>query len=1062
MKAAIAILIAGLVIAILLLWHGYNKGSNSSSALTPDSAVPSESGTTVASTPAANTDLAENDRSQELAPIPLAGVLVDEENGFWLTNKNCQVMPRGVQMFGGIELHLDGLLQLHGNGAERRGLKYRSKVVLPLAEHNLANRPFASLHLLGGSRFEATPDAMVAEIVWRYADGKVRRTPLLCQNHIRDWTRVPYEEPAHLPYAFAKVVWRAEDLSQAGQWVRLYRLSLANPEPAKKIRQLELTGVNGDGSLMIAAATLDPLPLGARPDDSPDLEPTDPVPPRYVEVRVQTPEAQPLPSAKLRVQVRERGSRQPSIRGLKTDAGGVGRVPYPPKDLDRLEVSASHEDYSSRKIVWDLTSGDTIPASYLLKLGASVQIGGVVVNESDLPVAGAKMAFHRFWRGGEDMQQKGEEADFPSRSVVTDLQGSWQLKGLPPELLDHIGFDVSHPDYMGTNITVGATAAIDQQLRAGTHKIILHAGLAVRGLVRDEGHRPIAGATVWAGRRNYRERQETMTDADGRFGFRNVTPGRVLFSVAASGHQPQTRDFDVQADMPEIIFQLVPGKVLRALVQNESGEPLPGTRVVLEGNGDIGRTYEFTTTTGSDGRFQWDGAPDEPLQFYFYKEGYEQLRNKRLDPETENVVTLRKQRQIQGIVLDAESGNPVTKFRVSAGRSMGALQFYANSHERKDYVNAQGQFTLSLSEHEQNAIRLEAEDYAEQTQNIPESENSTVAMEFRLKPSPALRGTVVLANGTPVPGAQVALIKEGPGSSGVSLYRGRLQKTGGEGKMAITDGAGQFTISSPPEGAMIVAVAEPGFGSATVEQVRANAVVVLQPFGRVEGVLKIAGAPASGYLLRFSPSLRGLPTDYDSFNTTTDEQGGFTFEQLPPGEGQIYRLVKAGANSTAYSHGTTARIEPGQTTYVTLGDSGAVIKGRVRWESQPNPVEELILYGSISSRMPSPPQFNTPAESRAFFSSSEWTSRITAQKRFSFPVNPDGSFTVDSVPPGSYTLSISATKSASQPGLSAPMMVGPRMFPIEVPDAANSQSVIDVGEILITPPDTPVSPKQGR
>jgi hypothetical protein len=126
-------------------------------------------------------------------------------------------------------------------------------------------REWAALHLLGGTRHGAEPDLLVAEVIWHYSDGSAQRTPLHYLNHIRDWTRSPYEEPQHLPYAFSKAVWRGADPTQPGRWLRLYRVTLANPEPSKSIRQVELAGGSGYITFFVVVATLDSLAPGQRP-----------------------------------------------------------------------------------------------------------------------------------------------------------------------------------------------------------------------------------------------------------------------------------------------------------------------------------------------------------------------------------------------------------------------------------------------------------------------------------------------------------------------------------------------------------------------------------------------------------------------------------------------------------------------------------------------------------------------------------------------------------------------------------------------------------------------------
>ena len=103
--------------------------------------------------------------------------------------------------------------------------------------------------------------------------------------------------------------------------------------------------------------------------------------------------------------------------------------------------------------------------------------------------------------------------------------------------------------------------------------------------------------------------------------------------------------------------------------------------------------------------------------------------------------------------------------------------------------------------------------------------------------------------------------------------------------------------------------------------------------------------------------------------------------------------------------------------------------------------------------MPDRPSFNSPAEAQAFFSSAEWKARMKEQKSFGVAVNADGSFVVDSVPPGTYSLNLTASRPGSQPWESKP--VASRAMTLTVPDNANPQSPIEMGEISLPPVRTP-------
>jgi len=832
-------------------------------------------------------------------------------------------------------------------------------------------------------------------------------------------------------------------------------VTLGNPEPAKPVRQIELARGRGSASLLVIAATLDPLGPGMRPDDSPDLEPTDAIPPQHLDVLVQSSEGQLLPRAKVVGQWHSRAERsQPASSQGVTDAAGMAWVAFPPSNISKLEVTASHDDFASRKIVWDLVAGDLIPSSYTMKLVAGVNIGGLIVDESDSPIPDVKLSFHRFWTGNDEINRKGEQSEFSSRTTATDSRGAWQMKNLPADMLANISFSVQHPDYLVTNLIVAGSGDLEKQLRAGTHKIVLHKGLDVRGLVTDENGSPIAEATVWTGRQFFSDRRQTSSDNSGRFEFQGIAEGDVVFSAMAKGRTPASKTFKVQPGMPDILLKVGVGSVIRGVVRTQAGEPISEVRVALENHGMNEPGYEFSTTTDANGRFLWDGAPNEEMSFYFGKSGYAQRRNVRLKLNEENVVTVRNPREVQGQVVDADSGEPVAKFRAAVGRSFNLDQFSADYPGTKEFADANGRFTLSLEEEEQNALRVGADDYADQIQSLPKEQEGVIKMEFRLKPSAALHGTVVGRDGSPLPGVQVALTKEGFGSgSSVQWRKGRFETYANGAPMVITDASGKFAIGSPPEtGGNVLALGETGFASASVEQIRASGILVLQPFGQVEGVLKSGGQPASGSELLFSLQTIGVMTDFDNFKVETDDQGKFKFEKLPGGEGQIVRLIKTSPNSWAHSHATSVTVEPGQTVFVTLGDSGAQIKGHVRLETPPAEGEPLTITGMLNTSMGKPPVFNSPAEAQAFYQTPEWRALMKQQKYFALVVNPDGSFLIDSVPAGSYTLRLNASPPGSGPFGRPGGPMATRTTELTVPDNPDPLVPIEMGEIILSAP----------
>ncbi|NOS72614.1 MAG: carboxypeptidase regulatory-like domain-containing protein [Verrucomicrobia bacterium] len=1073
-KRLLTIVLVGTAVISMIVWFGLHQRNRSAVQIAEQTeAAPTQAVSETAPAPEAVSNALESiptltGELPPVIPISLAPFFAEPENGVW-SSKPWSYFSIGTQTYCGVEFNIQGVIQLGSPGSVQSKRLYRGNVTVSLAVTNFTDNGMVitelgtnigCIHLLGATRYsgEATPGMKIAEVVWHYANSDVRRTPVEYAVHTRDWKRVRFEQPGRVSAPGAKVVWRADERAGDDRNMRLYRFALANPAPGHAVKQLEFRSAMANAALFFTALTLDPLKLGQRPDDSPDLEETDPPPARTLEILVQDSTGRMIPGARVRsmYELKQDGKTSRVNKSLVTDANGVCVFKFADADMEKLELSAWQEESetSGRKMVWETRAGDIIPVSYTFKLGNGITIGGLVVDESDIPIAEAKLNFYRFWTGSDEMNKRGDHPDFSNRNATTDAQGRWQMKGLPPEMLDRIGFEVKHPDFTGTSMNVGGSATDEAKFRNGTHKIVLKRGLIVRGKVTDEFNSPIKDAQVWAGDRNTRERQDKRTDTNGEFRFTNIKEGDVRFSVMAKGRTPEVKTATVKPDMPEIIFKLIPGKLIRALVQNVAGEPLPGTRVSLESpTGGVAESYEFNTTTDTEGRFEWDGAPDEPVQFYFYKEGYEQKRGQRLKQNEDNIVTLRKGRNVQGWVVDSDTQKPITKFRVGVGRNheAGTSRFYADYPGMKDYSDANGAFTVALNEEQNNAIKAEADDYAEKVEQLPAAENGVVQIVLKLKPSSALRGVLVNPQGAPVPGATVALTEGDSIGSSFQLRNGRLSSYDRSSKLVTTDASGNFTLPSPPEtGGDVVASSESGFARASVAQVRGSGQLVLQGFGRIEGTIKIGGQPVAGQEFGFSMQNIGISPDWQSYKTSSDEQGRFSFDKVPAGESSVIRLIKNSDTSWTHSHKTPVVVEAGKTAQVSFGDDGAVIKGQVLFETPLPEGEKMNFSGSLNTKMPDPPRnFSSPQEAQAFYNSPEWKALTKQAKHFAVSISPDGTLVMDSIPPGEYTLRVMANKPGTQLWDRKTAATG--TMTVTIPENANPFSPINIGEIILKP-----------
>jgi hypothetical protein len=245
-------------------------------------------------------------------------------------------------------------------------------------------------------------------------------------------------------------------------------------------------------------------------------------------------------------------------------------------------------------------------------------------------------------------------------------------------------------------------------------------------------------------------------------------------------------------------------------------------------------------------------------------------------------------------------------------------------------------------------------------------------------------GAVIAPDGRPVSGADVMLATS---RHPVNVHN----PVSFGGLRVVTDSDGRFAFPPSAERHPVVAIHEQGFRVIGGDELhRANGVVLLQPWGRIDGVAKVGTASAAGAMIHYSrPSDASDPghgvVAYNSA-VLADAGGRFTLPRVAPGGAHLVRFV--GHPDSVPSHATPVRVEPGQAVRVQLGGSGRAVVGRL--ELPPGPA------------------------TRDAEATSERATRIVALRplrddgpkgqliQYCGTADPDGTFRVDDVPGGRY------------------------------------------------------------
>jgi protocatechuate 3,4-dioxygenase beta subunit len=661
-----------------------------------------------------------------------------------------------------------------------------------------------------------------------------------------------------------------------------------------------------------------------------------------------------------------------------------------------LMVGVVADGYAERSFLGGLQ--DPLPDGYVLKMPRGSRIGGVVQDPSGQPIAGANILI---WFHSSRNPQR-ETPGFPGEVTfaTTDRAGHWTFGSAPTN--GDFGIAIDHPDFPKASfrndgdahiLPDAATLKLDD-LHNGKAVLVLKTGLTLRGVVSDQDGYNVAGAKVRS-----QEGREVLTAADGSFALPALTPGEIFVTIAADGLAPQRMAVQMASDTAPLAVQLKPGAILRVRIFDETGSPMPKATVDLD-KWQGPNTLAWGGLTDADGRVVWNSAPPEPMTFSVMKDGYLTLRHIPLPADgKEHTLSMNPQPTVAGRVTDAETKQPIASFRAIPGKEPLAAVLGTN-----------GQFKLAFSENRVDfTVRIEADGYEPATWDPTEENTNHVTHDFELRKTPpaeAIQGVVLLPDGSPLAGAQVALAtKSGVielGRAGfIDMDDSALTRTGADGRFSFASGVAARAVA---------AVHQEGFGSVLITGTNHLVSIQLQPWGRVEGVLRLATKSNAGQpiLLAAPPGPGSEDTVKLSLNvymTKTDEQGNFAFEQAPPGQYNLYMAIL----HEPYSHQTPVQIPPGATAVVQIGGTGAILAGRLVFSKPGQTIDwpKWLLMPILQTKLPEPPGISGQARNEwwtKYSESEEGRARIRAVRTYGLDVRADGAFTVEGVPPGDYNL----------------------------------------------------------
>ncbi len=801
------------------------------------------------------------------------------------------------------------------------------------------------------------------------------------------------------------------------------------------------------GSVEVARSTAKARPVEAKQEPKPKAEEippkADPDGPEVVVVTVKAKDTgRPLAGAKVQAYLNFQ------FEDLFTDAEGRVRIDRAGRTFnDSLNIDIDASGYVQQRFAFARRGRlPKIPAELTVELNPGEEtLGGKVVDEEGKPIAGVGV---KVW-GYLGSKKESHELAFMVEAR-TDARGEWRCRSF--RAMRFAFLYLSHPDYLAdTSMTPrrhGKPQASSQDqpgdrpmgvLRDFSDVQTLTKGDVLAGVVLDEQGKPVAGAEVgWLTEQAmqstfHNHLPVTTSGADGRFRFGHVAEGRLMVQAKASGHAPGLSWAEAGRGAEPVEVRVGPPRTLAGRVVDSKGVGVAGASVNVDAwRGS--RALGVLIKTDAEGRFRWTEAPGDSLLIGVGCSGFMSISQQRVVPDEREIpFTLRRSLSISGTVRDASTKKVIDDSTVEVGRpnpKTGEMVWREGS-----VFAMQGtlQANLDAEDAAEYSLRIRARGYETQVTRAFRADEGEVEYDVALKPTGQpqvvpLNGTVRRLDGSPLAGVDVAVtyprVPRRRDLRAVSISDGKIVPDRDQ-PVAKTGPDGRFTIGreADPDGrSFAVIVAHPdGFAEVDRASFEANPNIVLRPWARVEGVVKLGGRPAPGAVVAAYADRLGnadVPSISDRSNAPTDGEGRFVFARVVPGDVRLGAKPGAGDKSQAWLNGTVVRLSPGEVAHVELGGRGRPVVARIARPAGFDPKADYKVHSEFGfesdrPRIPYPDGMLQKADGSAVTWAKQWWASAEGlayrQARFGVAqvkLQPDGTIRVEDVPPGDYELTL--------------------------------------------------------
>ena len=271
-------------------------------------------------------------------------------------------------------------------------------------------------------------------------------------------------------------------------------------------------------------------------------------------------------------------------------------------------------------------------------------------------------------------------------------------------------------------------------------------------------------------------------------------------------------------------------------------------------------------------------------------------------------------------------------------------------------------------------------------------------------------------------------------------------------------------------------VHDAGFAYRSPAEIAASHDVTLEPWGRIEGVVRLGKNPGSeldvgAYVVRpavepwsKSKNLADLMGRRYHTQTMADAEGRFVLDRVVPGQASVYRLLPREGGGFVVSHEVHVDVPPGGTAEVVLGGTGRPVVGRF---VGPDGTVPTVRFGNttgqllIRAPLPRPPDNASSSARRRlewqakFRTSAEGQAVERLNKHFGLEITPDGAFHAEDVPPGQYQFTLNLHERLVEGGTIRfkSSLLFQRVVNVPEAEPGHADEPFNVGDAVLAPKD---------